>query len=120
MTDFVYDSLLSEEQIEENFKEVDFFEELMNGLSKVLAFEKGSAKAETYARKRSLPEIDVAKERKAFNMTQKAFAALIGVSKRTVESWESGACTPSPTAKKLIYLLSVDSSLVDKLQNQIS
>ena len=29
MTDFVYDSLLSEEQIEENFKEVDFFEELI-------------------------------------------------------------------------------------------
>ena len=48
-------------------------------------------------------------------MTQKAFAALIGVSKRPVEAWECGTCTPSPTAKKLIHLLSMDPSLVQKM-----
>ena len=48
-------------------------------------------------------------------MTQKAFAALIGVSKRTVEAWECGKCTPSPTAKKLIHILSMDPSLVRKM-----
>ena len=75
----------------------------MSGLNEAIAYEKGTAKAETYARKQSLPEVDVAKERAALNMTQKAFAALIGVSKRTVEAWECGKCTPSPTAKKLIH-----------------
>ena len=87
----------------------------MSGLNEALAYEKGTAKAETYARKQSLPEVDVAKERAALNMTQKAFEALIGVSKRTVEAWECGKCTPSPTAKKLIHLLSMDPSLVQKM-----
>ncbi|MCR4743381.1 MAG: helix-turn-helix domain-containing protein [Treponema sp.] len=98
-------------------KDISFFDGLMSGLNEALAYEKGSAKAETYARKRSLPEVDVAKERAALNMTQKAFAALIGVSKRTVEAWECGKCNPSPTAKKLIHLLSLDPSLVNKMYN---
>ena len=99
----------------ENFKNISFFDGLMNGLNEALAYEKGSAKAETYARKRNLPEIDVAKERASLNMTQKAFASLIGVSKRTVEAWECGKCTPSPTAKKLMHLLSIDPSLIQKM-----
>ena len=110
-----FESSLTDEEIAENFKNISFFDGLMNGLNEALAYEKGSAKAETYARKCSLPEVDIAKERASLNMTQKAFAALIGVSKRTVEAWETGKCTPSPTAKKLIHLLSMDPTLVQKL-----
>lgn len=51
-------------------------------------------------------------------MTQKAFAGILGVSVRTVESWETGKSTPSPTARNLIYLISQDHSLVDKLQKR--
>ncbi len=113
MDELIFESSLTDEQIAENFKDISFFDGLMSGLNEALAYEKGNARAETYARKRSLPEIDVAKERSALKMTQKAFAALIGVSKRTVEAWECGK--PSPTAKKLIHLISVDPSLVQKL-----
>ena len=115
MAELTFESSLTDEQIAENFKNISFFDGLMNGLNEALAYEKRTAKAETYARKQSLPEVDVAKERAALNMTQKAFAALIGVSKRTVEAWECGKCTPSPTAKKLIHLLSLDPSLVQKM-----
>ena len=115
MAELNFESSLSEEQIAENFKNISFFDGIMDGLNEALAYEKGTAKAETYARKRSLPEVNVAKERAALDMTQKSFAALIGVSKRTVEAWESGKCTPSPTAKKLIHLLSIDPSLAQKL-----
>ncbi len=115
MAELTFESALTDEQIAENFKNISFFDGLMNGLNEVLAYEKGSSKAETYARKSSLPEVDVAKERASLNMTQKAFATLIGVSKRTVEAWKSGKCTPSPTAKKLIHLISIDPSLVQKL-----
>lgn len=115
MAELTFKSSLTDEQIVENFKNISFFDGLMEGLNEALAYEKGSAKAETYVRKQSLPEVDVAKERSRLNMTQKAFAALIGVSKRTVEAWESGKCTPSPTAKKLIHLLSIEPSLVQKL-----
>ena len=115
MSELIFESSLTDEQMTENFKNISFFDGLMNGLNEALAYEKGSAKAETYARKRTLPEIDVAKERVSLNMTQKAFASLIGVSKRTVEAWECGKCTPSPTAKKLMHLLSIDPSLIQKM-----
>lgn len=115
MSELNFKSSLTDAEIAENFKNVSFFDGLMAGLNEALAYEKGSAKAATYARKQGLPEIDVAKERKSLNMTQKAFAVMIGVSKRTVEAWESGKCTPSPTAKKLIYLLSIKPSLVHML-----
>ena len=51
-------------------------------------------------------------------MSQKDFASILGVSTRTVESWEIGRSNPSPTAKNLIYLISQDYKLVAKLQNR--
>ncbi|MBQ1832605.1 MAG: helix-turn-helix domain-containing protein [Treponema sp.] len=115
MGELVFESSLSNEEIAENFKNISFFDGLIQGLNEALAYEKGNARAETYSRKQNLPEVNVAKERASLNMTQKAFAALIGVSKRTVEAWECVKCTPSPTARKLIHLLSVEPSLVEKL-----
>ena len=53
--------------------------------------------------------------RTSLSMTQKSFANILGVSCRTVEAWECGKSTPTPTAKKLIYLIQQDHSLVDKL-----
>lgn len=115
MKEPVFKSKLSIEEIESNFKDTDFFEGLSAGLKEALAYEKGNAKAETIVRKRNLPEIDMKAERDSLNMTQKAFAAVLGVSTRTVEAWEAGRSTPSPTAKNLMYLISQDHELVDVL-----
>lgn len=49
-------STLSEEKIADNFKDVDIFAGIMAGLEEALAYEKDAAKAETFARKRSLPK----------------------------------------------------------------
>ena len=49
-------------------------------------------------------------------MTQKSFAAVLGVSCRTVEAWESGKSNPTPTAKKLMFLIQEDHTLIQKLQ----
>ena len=111
-------SKLSEEEIAENFKDVDFFSGIMEGLEEALAYEKGSAKAATFVRKRSLPDIDIAKTRKELSLSQKAFAAILGVSPRTVEAWEIGKSNPSPTARNLIFLIQSDPSLISKLQAQ--
>ena len=119
MRELEFTSTLSNEEIEQNFKDFDFFSGIITGLEEALAYEKGTAKAETIARKLSLPDVNVADERKKLNMTQKSFAHILGVSKRTVESWETGKSTPSPTARNLIYLISQDHSLVDKLQNHV-
>jgi putative transcriptional regulator len=111
-----FESSLSMEEIEENFKNVDFFSGLMDGLQEALAYSQGSAKAETFARKRSLPDVNVAQLRKSLSMTQRSFADILGVSCRTVEAWESGKTTPTPTARKLMGLIQDDHGLVQKLQ----
>lgn len=115
MSEIRFKSSLTIEQIEENFKKVDFFSGIMEGLNEALAYEKGKASAETFARKQSLPAINVLEVRTSLSLTQKAFANILGVSCRTVEAWECGRSTPTPTAKKLIYLIQDDHSLIDKL-----
>lgn len=112
----VFKSKLSNAEIESNFKDVDFFSGIMAGLGEALAFEKGTAKEATIARKRRLPDIKVAEIRKDLQMTQKTFASVLGVSPRTVEAWEAGRSNPSPTARNLIYLISQDHTLVSKLK----
>ena len=116
MSDHVFKSKYSLKEMEKNFKDVDFFNGIKEGLEEALAYEKGKASAETIARKRSLPDVNVKAERESLDMTQKAFANVLGVSRRTVESWETGRSTPSPTAKNLIYLISQKPDLVLMLQ----
>ena len=116
MGNHIFKSKYSMEEIEKNFKDVDFFNGIKDGLEEALAYEKGKASAETIARKRSLPDVNVKAERESLDMTQKAFANVLGVSKRTVEAWETGRSTPSPTAKNLIYLISQKPDLVLMLQ----
>lgn len=115
MSDIHFKSSLTTEEIENNFKDVDFFSGIMEGLTEALAYEKGKASAETFARKQALPEVDVLEVRKSLSMTQKSFAEVLGVSCRTVEAWECGKSVPTPTAKKLMHLIRQDHSLVDKL-----
>lgn len=115
MSELYFKSSLTIEEIENNFKDIDLFSGIIEGLEEALEFEKGKASAETYVRKQSLPAVNVAEIRLSLHMTQKEFAAMLGVSQRTVESWECGKSTPTPTAKKLIHLIQYDHSLVDKL-----
>ena len=110
-----FESSLSTEEIENNFKNIDFFSSIMEGLNEALAYERGEAVAGTIVRKRSLPAVNVSEIRASLDMTQKAFAEVLGVSCRTVEAWESGKSTPTPTAKKLMFLIQEDHSLVQKL-----
>ena len=115
MSEIRFESYLTTDEIEKNFEGIDFFSGIMEGLNEALAYEKGKASAETYARKSSLPQVNVQEIRTSLSMTQKTFANILGVSCRTVEAWECGKSTPTPTAKKLMYLIGQDHSLVDKL-----
>ncbi|MBQ6052297.1 MAG: helix-turn-helix domain-containing protein [Clostridia bacterium] len=119
MAEIKFKSNLSESEIENNFKDIDYFSEIMSGLEEALAYEKGNAKSETFVRKRSLPDVDIAVIRKDLKLSQKAFASVLGVSTRTVEAWEAGRSNPSPTARNLILLISQDHTLISKLQERI-
>jgi len=60
MTEPCFESSLSMEEIEYNFKDINFFDGIMAGLEEALAYEKGKASADTFVRKQSLPLVDVA------------------------------------------------------------
>ena len=49
MADLIFESTLSIEEIEDNFKDVDFFSGIMDGLQETLAYEKEKGAADTFA-----------------------------------------------------------------------
>ena len=118
MDELILNSSLTDEEIAENFKNMDLFSGIMSGLEEALAYEQGKAKAATIARKNSLPAVDPNEIRKAMNMTQREFAGVLGVSPRTVESWESGRSSPTPTARNLMFLIHNNPELVEQLQRR--
>lgn len=54
--------------------------------------------------------------RNEIGTTQAGLANLVGVSTRTVESWESNRTEPNGSAKKLLTLLMQDKTFANKLQ----
>jgi putative transcriptional regulator len=103
--------------------EFNVYEGIMQGLNEAIEFRKGQ---NLKARVRILSTVDpipvaeykpadVAKLRKDLNLSQKGLAGVIGVSPRTVESWEAGKSVPSGVATRMLYLIEADSSLVDRL-----
>ena len=103
--------------------EFNVYEGIMQGLNEAIEFKKGK---NSKARVRILSTVDpiqvaeykpadVTKLRKDLNLSQKGLALVIGVSPRTVESWEAGKSIPSGVATRMLYLIEADNSLVDRL-----
>ena len=116
MDDLRLETSLSMEEIEENFKNSDLFSSMEEGLEAALAHHSGEEVPGLAVHERTLPDVNAAEVRKSLSLTQRAFAAILGVSCRTVESWEAGRSNPTPTARKLMYLIQEDHSLIQKLQ----
>lgn len=112
----VFKTTLTPTEIANNFKDTDFFGEIAEGLGEALAHARGNPRPTTVIHTRVLPAVNVVAVRRSLNMTQRGFADILGVSPRTVEAWESGRTNPTPTAKKLIKLISDNHALVEKLR----
>lgn len=52
------------------------------------------------------PEVKVTRNR--LGITQERFAAILGVSKRTVENWEQGRRHPTGAARSLLRIVEAD------------
>jgi len=57
---------------------------------------------------------DIKETRKKLGMSQGVFALVIGVSKKTVESWEAGRYNPDGAARRLITIMQLDPSFPEK------
>jgi putative transcriptional regulator len=95
------------------------FDSIKQGLTEAIEYERGDLKdirvdKVTVASLRSYSSNKVKEIRTRLNMTQKLFAAALGVSVKTVEAWESGTNTPSGCASRMLELLDRDDSLLEK------
>mgnify|MGYP001121715072 CR=1 FL=1 len=97
------------------------YESIMTGLNEAVEDSKSYEKKLTRRVVTVIPvkeynASEVKKIRNSIGMSQKTFASYLGVSCKTVEAWETGKTTPTPTAKKLIYLIQEDHAIIQKLQ----
>lgn len=94
------------------------YESIIKGLNEAIDFEKGNSEVKTVTLSVApLPDIksdDIKNIRRSLDMTQMIFAAVMGVSVKTVEAWETGTNTPSGSAKRMLSLLRSDPQLPEK------
>ena len=97
---------------------MNVYESIMTGLSEAIAYEKGEKTARsakiTIAPPPEVSADEVKELRKNLNMTQSTFAAVMGVSNKTVEAWEKGTNTPAGTARRMIGMLIADNTIPEK------
>lgn len=97
----------------------DVYKGILEGLQEAVAYQQGD-RSNCKVSVRSVPDpvvkaSEVARIRKEMDLSQQTLAYLLGVSPRTVEAWEAGRNEPAGPARRLLYLLENDHSLVDRL-----
>ena len=81
--------------------ERDIGQEILEGIQEIKAYKAGKINLRT----RELKEPSSPQEiRRNLNLSQSAFAGLMGVSLRTVQDWEQGRRQPSGPAKSLLRI----------------
>ena len=91
---------------------------MKNELGNISACEK-EMRTSCYSQITINPPPDVSAEeikalRQSLKMTQRTFAAIMGVTNKAVEAWENGTNTPGGTARRMIGILLADSTLPEK------
>ena len=96
--------LMTEKELEAFEATRDIEAEILQGIDDMLA--------NNAAKRTVVTETDVALARRKAQLTQEQFAKLLGVSRRTLESWEQGARRPSGAATSLIRVFIIDPQFV--------
>ncbi|HZF15593.1 MAG TPA: helix-turn-helix domain-containing protein [Steroidobacteraceae bacterium] len=82
-------------------KKRDLFRDLKQSIAEFREFDAGRLKLRTY----EVKELDIIAIRKKAKVSQQTFAALIGVSLRTLQNWEQGHRRPTGPARALLTIV---------------
>ena len=85
----------------------DIWQEVLDGVREIMS---GRGK-----RRSVEPRSPIVRARLKAGLTQEQFAALLGVSKRTVEQWEQGRRKPSRAAQTLIKVAELHPEVLRKI-----
>jgi putative transcriptional regulator len=91
------------------------FNELLSSVQEMNAILKGDKVA---SRTTQFAEPEIIAIRKKAGLTQSQFAALIGVSQRTLENWEQGRRRPTGPANVLLRIFDADPVQTVKILHQ--
>jgi putative transcriptional regulator len=81
-------------------KKIDLYAELKEGLEEMVAIEKGQKEPARVHRVFTSDDIKALREKAG--VSQREFAAMLGVSNRTLQEWEQGRRTPTGPAMNLL------------------
>lgn len=87
----------------------------MNAFCEDLLESAKQMKEKKAARKTVVVVSDITRVRNKVNMSQPAFAKLMGVSVRTLQAWEQGKRNPSGAAKTLLRVAETHPEILRKL-----
>ncbi|SFR18514.1 helix-turn-helix domain-containing protein [Desulfoscipio geothermicus] len=99
---------------------MNVYDSIIKGLNEAIAYEKGQLKKGV---KRHVVKIaplpnykarEIKRIRQTLNLSQAAFASIIGVSPKTVEAWESGRNIPQGPSQRMLELLDKNGSSIIK------
>jgi putative transcriptional regulator len=103
----------------DEFKDFNFSEALKHSMEQALAHKNGdSSRVRIVVREKRTPRYsgeDVKRIRTKLGLSQNGMALALGVSKRTVEAWESGRISPRKASEKLLYLIENNDGIIDQL-----
>lgn len=94
------------------------YESIMQGLNEAVAAEKGQLKVRKIkCQVNPVPDFsaqEIKTLRNELEMSQITFAALMGVSSKTVEAWEAGTNKPVGAARRMMGMLRLDPNIPQK------
>lgn len=96
------------------------YESLMRGLNEALEYEKGNLKTVRIRKVKITPvphyhAAEIKRIREQYHASQSVFASALGVSTKTIESWESGKNLPKGPAQRMLGLMAKDKRIFDEL-----
>jgi len=87
------------------------FDKIMAGLEDAVAYAEGD-RTKGVSHKVTVRDVDVAVLRKKLGLSQDRFAAIFGISSKTVRNWEQGLRHPEGPARVLLQVIDVEPEAV--------
>jgi putative transcriptional regulator len=101
-------------------KQKRVYHSIIKGLHQAVDYEKGKSVQGLKRKKVSIAPVEHFKSlrirqiRNKLNLSQATFAAILGVSPKTIEAWESGRNVPQGPAQRILWLLEKDNTIIRK------